>query len=166
VNRLVVYDVPYGVGDEAVKRWREYRADLDEALAQGRTDEALTAFMRRGGASADDLSAARAAPFWDELLSLAPTLAHDAAVLGDDGSPSHRCANIGQPTLVLTRSTSDPYMPALPVDFFDAAAAAVATALPHPSRHTIDAPGHAVDAAAVARPVRAFLSRVRRQTSQ
>lgn len=158
VNRLVVYDVPYSVGGEAVKRWREYRAELDEALAQARLDEALAAFMRLGGASDDDIAGARAAPLWGGLLPLAPTLAYDAAVLGDNGPPSDRLANIRQQTLVLTRSTSDPYMPALPVDFFEAAAEGVATALLHPTRRTIDAPGHAVDAAAVAPPVRAFLA--------
>ena len=158
VNRLAVYDVPYNVGDEAVKRWRAYRSDLDEALAQGRTDKAIAAFMRLAGASDDDLKGARAAPFWDGLLSLAPTLAHDAAILGNDGPPSDRFANIRQETLVLTRSTSDPYMPALPIEFFEAAAAAVAMALPHPTRRTIDAPGHAVDATAVAPPVRAFFA--------
>jgi len=59
---------------------------------------------------------------------------------------------------VLTRSTSDPHMRALPVEFFAAAADAVAAALPRVVRRTIDAPGHAVDAAAVAPPVRAFLA--------
>ncbi|WP_206071383.1 alpha/beta fold hydrolase [Antrihabitans stalactiti] len=87
VDRLVVYDVPYSVGAEAVARWREYRASLAKSLTQGQTDEALAAFMRLGGASDDDLAGARTAPFWDGLLTLAPTLAYDAAVLGDDGSP-------------------------------------------------------------------------------
>jgi len=79
-------------------------------------------------------------------------------VLGDGGPPSGRLANIRQETMVLTRSTSDPYMRALPVEFFAAAADAVAAALPHVVRHTIDAPGHAVDAAAAASPVRAFFA--------
>ena len=92
-----------------------------------------------------------------ELEDLAAVL--DAAgVLGDGGSPSGRLANIRQETMVLTRSTSDPYMRALPVEFFAAAADAVAAALPHVVRHTIDAPGHAVDAAAAASPVRAFFA--------
>ena len=52
-----------------------------------------------------------------ELEDLAAVL--DAAgVLGDGGSPSGRLANIRQETMVLTRSTSDPYMRALPVEFF------------------------------------------------
>ncbi len=158
IVRLVVYDVPYSVAEDAVERWRAYRAELDEALAQGRIDEALAAFMRLGGASDDELAAARAAPFWDGVLALAPTLAYDAAVLGHDGPPSGRLATIRQETMVLTRSTSDPHMRALPVDFFAAAADAVAAALPHGARHTIDAPGHAVDAAAVAPPVRGFFA--------
>lgn len=158
IARLVVYDVPYSVAADAVERWRAYRAELDESLAQRRIDEALAAFMRLGGASDDDLAGAQAAPFWNGLLELAPTLAYDAAVLGDDGPPSGRLANIRQETMVLTRSTSDPYMRALPVEFFAAAADAVATALPHATRRAIDAPGHAVDAAAVAPPVRAFFA--------
>lgn len=158
IARLAVYDVPYSIAQDAVERWRAYRAELDEALAQGRIDDALAAFMRLGGASDDDLVGARAAPFWDALLALAPTLAYDAAVLGDDGPPSGRLATIRQETMVLTRSTSDPYMPALPVEFFAVAGDAVATALPHVTRLTIDAPGHAVDAAAVAPPVRAFFA--------
>jgi pimeloyl-ACP methyl ester carboxylesterase len=158
IERLAVYDVPYSVTEDAVDRWRAYRAELDEALARQRIDEALAAFMRLGGASDDELEGARSAPFWDGLLVLAPTLAYDAAVLGDNGPPSDRLANIGQETTVLIRSTSDPYMPALPVEFFAAAADAVAAALPHVARCTIDAPGHAVDAAAVAPPVLAFFA--------
>ncbi len=158
IARLAVYDVPYSVAEDAVERWRAYRAELKEALAQGRIDEALGAFMRLGGASDDDLEGARSAPFWDGLLALAPTLAYDAAVLGDDGPPWDRLARIRQETMVLTRSTSDPYMPALPVEFFAAAADAVAKALPHVARRTIDAPGHTVDAAAVASPVLAFFA--------
>lgn len=159
VDRLVVYDVPYCVGGEAMARWRAYRAELDKSLAQGRTDEAVAALMRLGGASDDDLIGARTEPFWDGLLTLAPTLAYDAAVLGDDGPPpADRLANIRQETMVLTRSTSDPYMPALPAEFFEAAADAIATALPHATRRTIDAPGHAVNAAAVAPVVRTFFA--------
>jgi pimeloyl-ACP methyl ester carboxylesterase len=107
VNRLVVYDVPYSVDDQAVKRWRAYRSDLNEALAQGQTDEALAAFLRLGGASDDDLRGARAAPVWDGLLSLAPTLAYDAAILGNDGPPSDRftlSAPISLPTVVTRRT--------------------------------------------------------------
>jgi hypothetical protein len=158
IARLVVYDVPYSVTEDAVGRWRAYRAELDEALARGRTDEALAAFVRLGGASDDELAGARTSPFWEGSLALAPTLAYDAVVLGDDGPPSDRLATVRQETLVLTRSTSDPSVRALPVEFFAAAADAVAAALPHVTRRTIDAPGHAVDAAAVAPPVRAFLA--------
>jgi pimeloyl-ACP methyl ester carboxylesterase len=83
IVRLVVYDVPYSVAEDAVERWRAYRAELDEALAQARIDEALAAFARLGGASDDEIAGARAAPFWDGLRALAPTLAHavDAAAV-------------------------------------------------------------------------------------
>ncbi|MGX6511775.1 alpha/beta fold hydrolase [Rhodococcus sp. SJ-2] len=158
VTRLVVYDLPYSVAPAAVERWRAYRAELDRALARGRSDDAVAAFMRLGGAGDDDIRSARAAPFWQELLSLAPTLAYDAEILGNGRPPSDRLAGIGQETMVLTRSSSDPYMPALPVEFFAAAAEEVASALPHAARCTIDAPGHAVDVEAVTPCVRAFLA--------
>ena len=149
--------MPYSVADDTLGRWREYCADLDQALAQGRVDDALAAFMRLGGASEDDAAGARAAPFWEGLRVLAPTLAYDAAVLSDDGPPSRRLASTVQETLVLTRSTSDPSMTGLPVEFFAAAAKAVSTALPHVVSCTIEAPGHVVDAAAVAAPLWWFL---------
>lgn len=158
VDRLVVYDVPYSVSGDAVERWSVYRTELEEALSRGRADDALAAFMRLGGAGDRDLADARSAPYWDELLSLAPTLAYDAALLGDGVPPVDRIAGIHQETLVLTRSTSDPHMPALPVEYFSAAADVVVAALANATRHTIDAPGHAVDADAVAPPVRAFLA--------
>jgi hypothetical protein len=88
--------------------------------------------MRLGGASDDELAGARAAPFWDGLLALAPTLAYDAAVLGDDGPPSgpprrHPPGDDG----AHTRSTSDPYMRALPSSSSRPQRNAVAAALPH-----------------------------------
>lgn len=158
IARLVVYDVPYSVAEDTAQRWRAYRAELEDALASGLIDDALIAFMRLGGASNDELAGARTAPFWDGLVALAPTLAYDAAVSGDGGPPSGRLASIRQETMVLTRSTSDPYMTALPVEFFAAAADAVTTALPHVTKYTIDAPGHAVSSAAVTPPVRAFFA--------
>src|SRR3954454_19164437 len=47
-----------------------------------------------------DIAAARDAPFWPELEALAPTLAYDAACLGDGAPPVRRLAAIGCPTLV------------------------------------------------------------------
>ena len=58
VDRLVVYDVPYSVGAEAVARWRKYRASLAKSLTQGQIDEALAAFMRLGGALSRAFAAA------------------------------------------------------------------------------------------------------------
>ncbi|MDT9592359.1 hypothetical protein RDV89_04735 [Nocardioides zeae] len=101
---------------------------------------------------------ASGAPFWPALVALAPTLAHDAAVLGESGAPpTGRLAGIWQEVLLLTRSTPDPHLPALGVDFFDAAARAVAAALPRATRRVVDASGHALDAAAVAPVVAGFL---------
>lgn len=116
------------------------------------------AFIQLGGASKGDLASTWTMPFWDQMVALAPTLAYDAAILGDGGPPTQRLADIHQQTMVLARSRSDPHMPAFPAEFFAAAADGVTIALPYATRRTIDAASHAVDATAVAAPVREFLA--------
>jgi pimeloyl-ACP methyl ester carboxylesterase len=46
VARLAVYEVPYDTADDAVRRAREYREDLDAALAEDRRADAVALFMR------------------------------------------------------------------------------------------------------------------------
>jgi len=87
----------------------------------------------------------------------------DSRIRGLVGPPSRRLADIRQETILLTRSTSDPYMRALPVEFFAAAADAVAAALPHVTRPHARRTSPRVDAAALATPVRAFLAPPRPQ---
>ena len=44
-ERLAVYEVPYSIGEDAVRRWREYT----EQLAGAEGDEAIELFMRLAG---------------------------------------------------------------------------------------------------------------------
>jgi pimeloyl-ACP methyl ester carboxylesterase len=151
IDRIALYDVPYAVDDDVARRWRAYVERLGTALAADRRDEALELFMRFAGSSEEIVAAARRSPWWPGLEALAPTLAHDAACLGDGRPPAARLERIAQPTLVLTGGAS----PNTPVggaqlDFFDAVADAIAAVVPAARREILEGQTHMVDPKALA----------------
>jgi hypothetical protein len=101
--------------------------------------------MRFAGSSDGDVAAARESPVWPGLEELAPTLAYDAAVLGDGSPPVGRLAGLAAPVLVLTGGGLD----GLP-GFFEAAADALVAAVPHATRDVVPVAGHVPDAAVLA----------------
>lgn len=110
VDRIAVHEVPYLLGEEMLAAWRAYRADLAAALDAGDRDQALRLFMRLAGSPAEQIAAAEAAPVWDALRALAPTLRYDADCLGDGPPPADRLRTVTQPVLLTTRG---PHRPAL-----------------------------------------------------
>ena len=152
-GRLAVYEVPYLIDEAALAGWRAYVARLSELLAADRRGDAVEAFMRLAGASDANVAAARRSPLWPRLEALAPTLAHDAACLGDGRPPAERLARIARPVLVLTGGVR-------PEDagFFERAADAIAASLPHGRRRTLAGQGHVVDARALAPVLARFLA--------
>jgi pimeloyl-ACP methyl ester carboxylesterase len=78
VDHIAVYEVPYSVGAEAVRRWRSYVEDLRALLAGDRRGDAFALFMRMAGASDEMVASAQASPYWAGCEALAPTLAYDA----------------------------------------------------------------------------------------
>ena len=50
--------MPYSIGEDAVRRWREYT----EQLAGAGGDEAIELFMRLAGSSDESIAAARSSP--------------------------------------------------------------------------------------------------------
>ena len=152
VDRIAMYEVPYSVGEESARRWREYVVQLRAAFARGRRGDAIELFMRLAGASEEEVAGARTSSYWPGLEALAHTLAYDAACLGDDGRPPvARLATIAQPALVSTGArAADPTMPGMAPDFFDLAADAIVAALPRAERVVIEGQGHVVDPKALA----------------
>jgi thioesterase domain-containing protein len=146
-DRLAVYEVPYFVADELLRRWRDYVEQLGAALAQDRRGEAVELFMRVAGA-ADDIPRARSSPMWPGLEAVAHTLAYDAACLGDGRPPTERLAAVTQPTLVATGGGQE---------LFEQAADAIAASLPHAQRLTLDGQSHLVDPKALAPVLARFL---------
>jgi pimeloyl-ACP methyl ester carboxylesterase len=140
-GKLAVYEVPYSIGDKAVRMWADYVDQLNRALAENRRGDAVELFMRVAGSSDEDVAGARASSIWPSLEAIAHTLAYDAACLGDGNPPVSRLARVTQPTLVATGGSSP---------FFELSADAVAESLPRAERRTLRNQGHVADPKVVA----------------
>lgn len=145
IDKVAVYEVPYMSDETAVAHWSEYVGRLAAALAENRRADALALFMRLAGSSEDDIAGARDSGFWPALLRLAPTLAYDAACLGDGRPPVARLATIARPVLVATGGVPDPRMGGLRPGYFDEAADAIAAALPDATRRIVAGQSHVAD---------------------
>jgi pimeloyl-ACP methyl ester carboxylesterase len=141
VDRVAMYEVPYSVTDDMVRRWNEYIEQLGVALAEGRRGDAVELFMRVAGSSEEDIAGARQSPLWPKLEAIAPTLAYDAVCLGDGRPPTARLATITRPTLVAAGGGAA---------FFEQAADAIAAAVPQAQRVTIEGQGHIADPKTIA----------------
>jgi pimeloyl-ACP methyl ester carboxylesterase len=158
IDRIAVYEVPYMDNDAAAQQWSAYVDRLTAALADGQRGHAIELFMRLAGSSDDDIAGARASSFWPGLEALAPTLAYDAACLGDGRPPVTRLASITQPTLVATGGIPDPHMGGLQPGFFDSAADMIAAALPNAERRIIEGQTHVADPAVLAGVLERFFA--------
>lgn len=150
VTGLALYEPPYNDDDAARKAWRDFRKQLAEALAQGRLGDAVGLFMTLLGVPAEDLDGMRQYPMWPMWEAIAPTIAYDAAVLGEDASvPTTRAAHLAVPALIMTGSASYPFM--------QVTATALARAIPNARRHTLEGQPHEVAAEALAPVLVEFL---------
>jgi pimeloyl-ACP methyl ester carboxylesterase len=154
VDRLAVYEVPYGVVNEA--RARAYVEQTEALLAEGRRDDTIKLFMRFAGSSEEDIAGAASYPLWPGLVAIAQTLAYDAACANNYQPPPARLAAITQPTLVATGDTVNPHMAGLRPDLFQRAATAIAARIPHAERVTLAGQSHVADPAVVAPVLQQF----------
>ena len=160
IDKIVVYEVPYAVGDELKPRFQRYVEQTRQAFDEGRHDDVLELFLRVTGASDDDVAAGRASPYWAASVALAHTLVHDSVFLNEYQLPADRLATITQSVLVVTGgTTTEPHLAGLPADFFDRAADAIVETIPDAERLTLPGAGHMVDAEVLAPVLRRFLGR-------
>jgi pimeloyl-ACP methyl ester carboxylesterase len=146
IDTIAVYEVPYQVGEDALRRWRAYVEQLGTLLTEDCRGDAVELFMRLAGASERNIKRAKNSPFWPGLVAIAHTLAYDAACLGDGEPPAARLAEIKQPTLVATGGEG----------VFDQAADAIAAGIPSAERLTLEGQGHVVDPVVLAPVLRRF----------
>jgi pimeloyl-ACP methyl ester carboxylesterase len=147
IDRLAVWEVPYMVGADARRRWREYRTELHALLAEERRGEALALFMRTAGSTEEGVAGARNSAMWPGLEELAHTLAYDAACIGDGPPPVERLARIIHPALVLTGESGE---------FFSDSADAIAASMPNAERLVLEGRSHIPAPAAIAPVLQRF----------
>ena len=152
VSKLAMYEVPYSDDPAFQQAYAQYREQLASALAGNRRGDAVAAFVRFVGTPADQVEAMRQAPFWSGMEAIAPTLAYDADVIGQDASvPVKRAAQVEVPALVVYGTASPPFMAET--------ARTLSRALPHAELRALDGQDHNVDPAVLAPVLTAFLSK-------
>ena len=140
VKKLALYEAPYSDAEGAAGEWREFRSKFDALLAAGRRADAVTLFMKFVGAPDEAIAGMKASPAWSGMEAMAPTLAYDNAVLGEDRSvPVKTAAKVKADTLVMDGGASLGPMP-----FMRATADKLAKMIPHAERHTIEGQAHDV----------------------
>jgi pimeloyl-ACP methyl ester carboxylesterase len=145
IDKLAVYEVPYNMADDGPQRQREYVEQLETFLAEGRRGDGAELFMRLAGASEEMIAGAKDSPVWPGLEAIAPTLAYDAACMGNGQPPTARLGRITRPTLVATGGGSPDSFVGGGGDFFGKAADAIAASIPRAERQTIEGQTHMVD---------------------
>jgi pimeloyl-ACP methyl ester carboxylesterase len=143
VKKLAMYEPPYNDDDEARQSWKDFRKQLNELLAAGRHGDAVILFMMLVGMPAEHVPEVRQMPMWPLLEAIAPTIAYDAAVVGEDASvPAERAAGLATPALIMNGSETYPFM--------HVSAVALANALPNAQHRTLEGQTHEVSADALA----------------
>jgi pimeloyl-ACP methyl ester carboxylesterase len=137
VKKLAMYEVPYNSDATARQGWVTYRRELAEALAEGRRGDAFALFLRLVGVPDEQIQGMRQMPFWPPLETVAPTLAYDAAAMGDEAEvPLDHAVRVTVPTLVMDGGAGAPFM--------HTTASALAEAMPHGQQRTLEGQAHNV----------------------
>ncbi len=159
ITRLALYEPPCSLDADAIRRFKDYRTQLDALLAAGRRGDAVTLFMRLVGAGlADDEGSApqdagaslRQTPVWPIFEAVAPTLAYDAAVMGDSAVPAEQAAALTVSLLALAGGASP--------DWMQQAARTIAEAAPQGQYTLLEGQTHEVAAEALAPVLIAFFT--------
>ncbi len=137
VKKLAMYEPPYNDDPDARKAWVNYTTQLNQAIAEGRKGDAMGLFMMLVGMPAEALEGMRQDPMWPLFEAVAPTLAYDAAALGEESAvPAKRAAKVAASTLLMTGSETYPFM--------HTAADALTAAIPNAQRRTLEGQSHEV----------------------
>ncbi|MET7480314.1 alpha/beta hydrolase [Streptomyces sp. NPDC005648] len=149
---VAVYEVPYAVYEGGAEERARYTESLTAALGEGRRGDAVELFLRLTGLAEEMIQGARNSPMWPGMESIAPSLAHDNAVMGDGLVPRARLAAIGVPVLSLAGGASPAWM--------REAAQAVAEAAPRGTYRVLEGQTHMVDPQVLARALTEFFTAV------
>ena len=136
-RRIAVYEAPYALDASARKAAKDYDRKLEKLLASKRDGDAVALFMEAVGVSDKQIQAIKKMPMWRGLVSMAPTLAYESAVLGKGHSlPIALLAGITTPALVMNGGAGAPSMRDV--------AKAMSQALPNAQLRTLAGQTHGV----------------------
>lgn len=150
VKKLAIYEAPYNDDKAAQEQWKDYRKQLAEALAENRRGDAVVLFMTLVGTPAEMVDGMRTAPVWPMFEAVAPTLAYDAAAMGEDRSVAvKQAAKVNSPSLVMNGTV---------IPFMADTATTLAKAIPHAQHRTLEGQPHDVDLQVLAPVLTEFFS--------
>lgn len=117
VSGLALYEPPFVVSADRPPVAADYRDRILAAVEDGRPGDAVAQFLTESvGMPTEFVEPMRAEPFWGGMEQLAPTLAYDAAVMGQtmsgDSAALRPYASVTVPTLVMYGGKSDAWMAA------------------------------------------------------
>jgi pimeloyl-ACP methyl ester carboxylesterase len=146
VTKLALYEAPYNDAPGAAEEWKGFRVKLDAILKSDRNADAVAAFLKFVGMPDEALAKLKASPAWSGMVKMAPTLAYDNALLGDDrGVPVDVAAKVKAKTLVMDGGAS-----AGPMPFMRTTADALGKTIPGAKRRTVEGQAHDISAEALA----------------
>jgi pimeloyl-ACP methyl ester carboxylesterase len=144
IRKLALYEAPFIVDSTRPPLANDYEAELDALLAANRRGDAIKLFMRMVGVPAAFIFLMRFMPMWSKLKAVAHTLPYDTAIVAANQRgnplPAGRWASVSTPTLVALGGKSPAWM--------RNAMQALADAIPHATRLTLDGQTHMVKAPA------------------
>jgi pimeloyl-ACP methyl ester carboxylesterase len=141
IKKLALYEPPYNSDPSDQPVWRQYQRQLANALAEDRRGDAVGLFMQFVGTPQEQIAGMRQAPVWSTFEAVAPTLAYDAAVMGEiRAAPLEKAARSNTHVLVMDGGANFSILP-----FMHASAAALAKAMPHARQRTLEGQTHDVN---------------------
>lgn len=150
ITRLALWEAPY-IPDGFPRPPADTAKTFADLVAQGRRDAAAEHFMSVVvGLPPEFVAQAKSSPWWPAQMALAHTLAYDATIMGDYTLPADRAAQVMIPTLVMDGGASFPFMAPT--------ANALAQALPHGQRVTLDGQRHDATAESLATAIAPFFA--------
>ena len=143
MTHLAAYEPPYIVGESRPHPPADLSGRVRAMVANGRLGDAVERYLVEAAAfSPPAVAQIEASPGWSAMQTLAPTITHDLAIMGDSTIPADRLARIKSPTFVLDGAISPSWL--------RQAARTTAEAIPGARYVTLDGPGQRFDAATAA----------------
>lgn len=142
IPRLALYEAPYDESEGAAQAWKDFRKKFDALLAAGSGGDGVELFMKFVGGPDEVIAGMKKSDAWPAMEKMAPTLAYDNAVLGEDRAvPAAKVAKVKATTLVMDGGASLQTMP-----FMRPTADKIAKLIPGAQRRTLEGQAHDVGA--------------------